>query len=111
MLNGLPVMVAAGSTSLRATIGSPSDRQLTDLFVFNCTSGTCVFAGQARQRLKVRHHQQSGGGRLGEAGRRFSLRATTFNYVDVLQSRVRLRRDRRQCIVIAGPGRCPARCG
>jgi subtilisin family serine protease len=43
-----PVVVTAGSTSLRATIGSPSDPGADlDLFVFNCTSGTCVLAGQS----------------------------------------------------------------
>jgi hypothetical protein len=42
-----PVVVAAGSTSLRATIGGPSDPAADlDLFVYNCTSGTCVLAGQ-----------------------------------------------------------------
>lgn len=41
------VDVTAGSTSLRATIGSPSDPAADlDLFVYNCTSGTCVLAGQ-----------------------------------------------------------------
>ena len=40
------VTVTAGSTSLRATIGSPSDPAADlDLFVFNCTTGTCVQAG------------------------------------------------------------------
>jgi hypothetical protein len=43
-----PVVVAAGSTSLRATIGNPSDPAADlDLFVFNCTSGSCVPAGQS----------------------------------------------------------------
>jgi len=43
-----PVNVAAGSTSLRATIGNTSDHAADlDLFVFNCTSGTCVLAGQS----------------------------------------------------------------
>jgi len=42
------VNVTAGSTSLRATIGNPSDPGADlDLFVFNCTSGTCVLAGQS----------------------------------------------------------------
>ena len=42
-----PVTVTAGSTSLRATIGNPSDPAADlDLFVFNCTTGTCVLAGQ-----------------------------------------------------------------
>ena len=41
------VEVAPGSTSLRATIGNPSDPAADlDLFVFNCTTGTCVLAGQ-----------------------------------------------------------------
>jgi hypothetical protein len=42
-----PVTVPAGAASLRATIGSPSDPGADlDLFVYNCTSGTCVLAGQ-----------------------------------------------------------------
>ena len=41
------VTVLAGTTSLRATIGSPSDPAADlDLFVYNCTTGTCVLAGQ-----------------------------------------------------------------
>ena len=43
-----PVAVTAGTTSLRATIGGPSDPAADlDLFVFNCTTGTCVLAGQS----------------------------------------------------------------
>jgi subtilisin family serine protease len=42
------VTVVAGSSSLRATIGSPSDPAADlDLFVYNCTSGTCLLAGQS----------------------------------------------------------------
>jgi len=42
------VTVTPGSSSLRATIGNPSDVGADlDLFVFNCTSGTCVLAGQS----------------------------------------------------------------
>lgn len=42
-----PVTVTAGSTSLRATIGGPSDPAADlDLFVFDWTTGTCVQAGQ-----------------------------------------------------------------
>ncbi|MEJ2858964.1 MULTISPECIES: S8 family serine peptidase [unclassified Saccharothrix] len=41
------VIVPAGTTSLRATIGKPGDIAADlDLFVYNCTSGTCVIAGQ-----------------------------------------------------------------
>nr|WP_246107981.1 S8 family serine peptidase [Saccharothrix saharensis] len=40
--------VAPGSASLRATIGRTSDVSADlDLFVYNCTTGTCVLAGQA----------------------------------------------------------------
>lgn len=43
-----PVTVTAGSTSLRATIGGTSDAGADlDLFVFNCTTGSCVLAGQS----------------------------------------------------------------
>jgi hypothetical protein len=43
-----PVVVTAGSTSLRATIGNPSDAAADlDLFVFNCTTGSCALAGQS----------------------------------------------------------------
>ena len=42
------VVVTAGSTSLRATIGSTSDTGADlDLYVYNCTSGSCVLAGQS----------------------------------------------------------------
>ena len=42
------VNVTAGSTSLRATIGNTSDKAADlDLFVYNCTTGTCVLAGQS----------------------------------------------------------------
>ena len=42
------VEVTAGTTSLRATIGNPSDPAADlDLFVFNCTTGTCVLTGQS----------------------------------------------------------------
>lgn len=42
------VTVTPGSTSLRATIGGTSDPGADlDLFVYNCTTGTCVLAGQS----------------------------------------------------------------
>ena len=41
------VAVTPGTTSIRATIGNPSDPAADlDLFVYNCTTGTCVLAGQ-----------------------------------------------------------------
>jgi len=43
-----PVTVTPGSTRLRATIGNPADPAADlDLFVFNCTTGTCVQAGSS----------------------------------------------------------------
>lgn len=43
-----PITVTPGSTSLRVTIGGTSDLAADlDLYVFNCTSGTCVLAGQS----------------------------------------------------------------
>jgi hypothetical protein len=43
-----PITVTAGSTSLRATIGNPGDLKADlDLFLYNCTTGTCVLAGQS----------------------------------------------------------------
>ncbi|GAA1922932.1 S8 family serine peptidase [Nocardioides marmoribigeumensis] len=42
------VDVSAGSTSLRATIGGTSDPGADlDLYVYNCTTGTCLLAGQS----------------------------------------------------------------
>jgi hypothetical protein len=41
-----PIVVPAGTTSLNVTIGGASDPGADlDLFVFNCTTGTCVLAG------------------------------------------------------------------
>jgi subtilisin family serine protease len=46
--NTTEFIVPAGTTSLRATIGSPSDvAGDLDLYVYNCTSGTCALAGQS----------------------------------------------------------------
>lgn len=43
----IPVQVTAGATSLRATIGNTADAAADlDLAVFNCTTGSCVLAGQ-----------------------------------------------------------------
>ena len=42
------IAVTPGSTSLRVTIGGTSDPAADlDLFVYNCTSGTCLLAGQS----------------------------------------------------------------
>ncbi|HEX6075404.1 MAG TPA: S8 family serine peptidase [Micromonosporaceae bacterium] len=43
-----PVTVTAGSTSLRATIGNPSDPGADlDLYLYNCTSGSCRLVRQS----------------------------------------------------------------
>lgn len=45
-LQQYPITVPSGTTSLNVTIGGASDPGADlDLFVFNCTSGTCVLAG------------------------------------------------------------------
>jgi hypothetical protein len=42
------ISVTAGSPSLRVTIGGTSDPGADlDLYVFNCTSGSCILAGQS----------------------------------------------------------------
>jgi hypothetical protein len=42
------LQVSSGSTSLRVTIGHTSDPGADlDLYVYNCTTGTCVLAGQS----------------------------------------------------------------
>ena len=84
-----PVTVPAGSTSLRATIGSPSDPGADlDLFVFNCTTpASCVVAGpERRRRLRgVGDDRQPGGRELVVLVDGFSVPAgtTTYKYIDV----------------------------
>ncbi|SDF94895.1 Subtilase family protein [Lentzea fradiae] len=44
----IPVTVGAGATRLTATIGNPSDQGADlDLLVYNCTTGSCLLAGQS----------------------------------------------------------------
>jgi subtilisin family serine protease len=83
-----PVTVAAGSTSLRATIGSPSDAAADlDLFVYNCTSGTCVLAGQSAdgdsEESVTISNPAAGQWRVRVDGYSVPAGTTTFNYVDV----------------------------
>jgi subtilisin family serine protease len=82
------VMVAAGSTSLRATIGSPSDPAADlDLFVYNCTSGTCALAGQSAdgdsEESVTIANPAAGLWRVLVDGYSVPAGATTYNYVDV----------------------------
>jgi len=82
------VAVIAGSTSLRATIGSPSDPAADlDLFVYNCTSGTCVLAGQSAdgdsEESVTIANPAAGLWRVLVDGYSVPAGTTTYNYVDV----------------------------
>ena len=83
-----PVTVTSGSTSLRATIGSPSDPAADlDLFVFNCTSGTCVQAGanadgDSEESVTIAN-PAAGDWKVLVDGFSVPAGTTTFNYVDV----------------------------
>jgi hypothetical protein len=82
------VMVDAGSTSLRATIGSPSDPAADlDLFVYNCTTGTCTLAGQnadgdSEESVTITN-PAAGLWRVLVDGFSVPSGNTTYNYVDV----------------------------
>jgi subtilisin family serine protease len=82
------VTVAAGSTSLRATIGSPSDPAADlDLFVDNCTTGTCVQAGSnadgdSEESVTI-NNPAAGVWRVRVDGFSVPAGTTTYNYVDV----------------------------
>ena len=83
-----PVTVTSGSTQLRATIGSPSDPAADlDLFVFNCTSGTCVLAGQSAdgdsEESVTINNPAAGSWVVLVDGFAVPAGATTYNYIDV----------------------------
>jgi subtilisin family serine protease len=83
-----PVAVTAGSTSLRATIGGPSDPAADlDLFVFNCTTGTCVLAGQSAdgdsEESVTIANPAAGNWLVLIDGFSVPAGTTTYNYVDV----------------------------
>jgi hypothetical protein len=86
--NQTVVMVAAGSTSLRATIGSPSDPAADlDLFVYNCTSGTCLLAGQnadgdSEESVTI-NNPAAGAWLVLVDGYSVPAGTTTYKYVDV----------------------------
>ena len=83
------VIVAAGSTSLRATIGSPSDPAADlDLFVYDCTSGNCVLRGQSadgdsEESVTITTNVTAGEWRVLVDGYSVPAGTTTYNYVDV----------------------------
>ena len=82
------VTVAPGSTSLRATIGGTSDPGADlDLFVYNCTSGTCVLAGQSAdgdsEESVTIASPAAGTWVVLVDGYAVPAGSTTYNYVDV----------------------------
>ena len=82
------VTIPAGATSLRATIGSPSDPGADlDLFVFNCTSGTCVLAGQAAdgdsEESVTIANPAAGAWLVRVDGFNVPAGTTTYSYIDV----------------------------
>ncbi len=83
-----PVTVTGGSTSLRATIGGTSDPAADlDLFVFNCTTGTCVLAGQSAdgdsEESVTIANPVAGNWVVLVDGYAVPAGTTTYNYVDV----------------------------
>jgi hypothetical protein len=82
------VVVTAGSTSLRATIGSPADVGADlDLFVYNCTSGTCVLAaqnadGDSEESVTIAN-PAAGAWRVVVDGFAVPAGTTQFNYIDI----------------------------
>jgi hypothetical protein len=81
-------VVTAGSTSFRATIGSTSDPSADlDLFVFNCTSGSCVLAGQSAdgdsEESVTIANPAAGTWVVLVDGFAVPAGSTTYNYVDV----------------------------
>jgi subtilisin family serine protease len=82
------VTIPAGATSLRATIGSPSDPAADlDLFVFNCTTGPCVLAaqnadGDSEESVTIAN-PAAGLWRVLVDGFAVPAGTTTYNYVDV----------------------------
>ena len=82
------VTVPAGATSLRVTIGGTSDPAADlDLFVFNCTSGTCVLAGQSAdgdsEESVTINNPAAGLWRTVVDGFAVPAGTTTYNYIDV----------------------------
>ena len=82
------VTVAPGSSSLRATIGGTSDPAADlDLFVFNCTTGTCVLAGSnadgdSEESVTIAN-PAAGVWVVLVDGFAVPAGTTTFNYIDV----------------------------
>lgn len=83
--------VAAGATSLRASISNPSDPAADlDLFVYNCTSDSCVLAGQSADgdsdESVTINNPAAGSWRIVVDGYSVPAGSTTYTYVDVFVS-------------------------
>ncbi len=82
------LVVTPGSTQFRATIGGTSDPAADlDLFVYNCTSGTCVLAGQmadgdSEESVTI-NNPPAGKWKVVVEGYAVPAGTTTYNYVDV----------------------------
>jgi hypothetical protein len=82
------VQVTPGSTTLRATIGGTSDPAADlDLFVYNCTSGSCVLVGQSAdgdsEESVTINNPAAGAWVVLIDGFAVPAGTTTFNYIDV----------------------------
>jgi hypothetical protein len=86
-----PVTVTAGTTSLRATIGNPADPGADlDLFVFNCTTGTCVQAGSnadgdSEESVTI-SNPAAGNWLILVDGYRVPAGNTAYDYIDVFKA-------------------------
>ena len=83
-----PLVVTAGSTALRATIGGTSDPAADlDLFIYNCTTGTCVLAGQSAdgdsEESVTIANPAAGNWLVLIDGFAVPAGTTTYNYIDV----------------------------
>ncbi|WP_433265044.1 S8 family serine peptidase [Actinosynnema sp. CS-041913] len=82
------VTVPAGTTSLRATIGRPSDISADlDLFLYDCTSGSCLPAGQAAdgdsEESVTLNNPAAGLWRVQVDGYAVPSGTTEYDYIDV----------------------------
>ena len=82
------INVAPGSSSLRVTIGGPSDPAADlDLFVYNCVTGTCALAGQSAdgdsEESVTVVNPAAGAWLVLVDGYSVPAGSTTYNYVDV----------------------------
>jgi hypothetical protein len=82
------VVVTTSSTSLRATIGGASDPAADlDLYVYNCTTGPCVLAGQSAdgdsEESVTIASPAAGNWLVRVVGFAVPAGTTTYNYVDV----------------------------